>query len=407
MKIQVLSLSFYPDHSGISNYSSDFAFYASQQGHSVEVITGYPFYPQWKKRKEDRRKIFSTEYKENVKILRGYIYVPQKPTLMKRLLQEFSLLLSASLNFFRAKRPDVIVAFITPISLSFLAVIFKKLYGCKLVTNVQDFQLEAASSLGMANENFAYNMLSKVEKFSFKNSDLVTSISPSMCDILLKRKQLPNNKVYLWPNWFESKPPANAVSKNKFREQYNIGADKFLIAYAGNVGIKQGLELLVDLAKLFSANEKLYFFIIGEGATIIDLKKYAQSVNVTSNLKFINLLNKEQYMEFLEDLDIFFLPQKKTQFDVYFPSKLLSLLDVKKLVLLSADKDSELYKTFVNENLGLVSQYGDIDHIYELVNKVLSDQNIIKNFHLNAEDYASRFQKEKVLNNVLDKIKNI
>ncbi|MDB5141263.1 MAG: hypothetical protein JWR12_3179 [Mucilaginibacter sp.] len=406
MKIQVLSLSFYPDHSGIANYSSDFAFYAAERMHSVEVITGYPFYPQWRKRKEDRRKLFSTEYYNNVKILRGYIYVPSKPTLIKRLIQEFSLIISASVNFFRAQKPDVIVVFTTPISLGFLTCFFKKLYGCKLIINVQDFQLEAASSLGMANKKVSYKILSKIESYSYKHADLVTSISPSMYNILKHVKSLPENKIYLWPNWFESKPILKAQNHNNFRKHHNISDDTILIAYAGNIGVKQGLELLVDLAKLFENESKLFFLIIGEGAAVGELKSYAKT-KALSNLKFINLLNQTEYIDFLNDLDVFFLPQKKTEFDVYFPSKLLSLLDIKKLVLLSADKDSELYKTFVSFNLGLVSEYGNIDSIYQLLNQILADRNLFKRFNQSAEEYVSKFHKEKVLDEVLNKMKTI
>lgn len=205
MKIQVLSQSFYPDHSGISLYASEFAFYASEKGHEVEVITGFGFYPRWEKSKEDKRKILSTEVKGKVKILRGYIYVPKNPTTFKRVIHEISLLTSASLNFFRAKKPDVIVVFTTPILLGFLTSIFKRLYKCKLIINVQDFQLEAASSLQMTKRKFLFSILSAIEKTSYKNADLVTSISHSMYDILKYNKKLEEKKIDLWPNWIQKK----------------------------------------------------------------------------------------------------------------------------------------------------------------------------------------------------------
>jgi colanic acid biosynthesis glycosyl transferase WcaI len=406
LKIQVLSQSFFPDHTGIANYASDFAFYAAKKGNTVEVITGYPFYPQWRKRNEDKHKLYSTEYANGVKILRGYLYVPKKPTLVGRLIQEVSLLISASFNYFRAGKPDVIVVFTTPISLGYLTSIFKKLYKCKLVINVQDFQLEAAASLGMASKNTAYKILSKIEAVSYKNADLVSSISPSMYKILTQKKNLPENKVFLWPNWFGKKDNIETPTINKFRKEHQIDENAVLVGYAGNIGVKQGLELLVDLAKMFDQDFRIYFVIIGEGAALPDLKNYASELSV-SNLKFIDLLDQDQYQDFLNDLDIFFLPQKKTEFDVYFPSKLLSLLDVNKLVLLSADKESELYKTFKSENLGMVTEYGDIHHIQKLLNQLLTDKSGMRVFKMDAKQYVQQFYREKVLNEALKKIYNL
>jgi colanic acid biosynthesis glycosyl transferase WcaI len=404
LKIQVLSQSFYPDHSGISLYSSEFAFYAAEKGHEVEVITGYGFYPQWKKRKEDRRKLFSTEYNGKVKILRGYIYVPEKPTTFKRVIHEISLLASTSFNFFRAKKPDVIVVFTTPILLGFIAVIFKKLFKCKLIINVQDFQLEAASSLNMIKEGLFFKILSNLEKFSYANADLVTSISHSMFDILKYNKKLKDKKIYLWPNWIQKKDYIlDPVNKGIFRKQYNINSSEIIIGYAGNVGLKQGLEILVELADVFMQNTCIKFFIIGGGAGLPNIIKYANDKKV-KNVFFLPLLSPAEYKAFLNDLDIFFLPQKKTAFDVYFPSKLLGLIAAKKTILISADEESELFKTVKTNKIGFVTKYGDINALAVIINENIKNAEKSKEVSRNADIYVSQFERDVVLDSVLEKI---
>ncbi len=404
MKIQVLSQSFYPDHSGISLYSSEFAFYAAEKGHNVEVITGYGFYPQWRKRAEDRRRLLSTEYKGRVKILRGYIYVPRNPDTFKRVLHEISLLVSASINFFRATRPDVIVVFTTPILLGFLTAIFKRLYGCKLVVNVQDFQLEAASSLGMSKKKFLFNILEKLEKFSYKNADLVTSISGSMYNILIQNKGLTKDKIAIWPNWIQRKDyELQNIEKGIFRRKYGVGPDQTLIAYAGNIGLKQGLEILVDLAALYKNCASLKFFMIGNGAAMEDIKRHAQTLGV-NNIAFLPLLDPKDYIHFLNDLDIFFLPQRKTTFDVYFPSKLLGLMAANKAVLLSADKESELYKTVSTKQIGFVTEFGDIKGLQQCIYETMHCTSKSKEISMNAACYVAQFERDEVLDKVFEKI---
>lgn len=407
MKILINSLYFYPDHSGIAIYATDFAFYAAEQGHDVEVITGYGFYPQWKKKKEDRRKLFSTEVVKGVKILRGYLYVPAKPSTLKRVLQEFSLLLSSFFNYLRAKRPDAIVVFTTPITLGYFAAFLKRISGAKLLINVQDFQLEAAKSLDMASQGVFFKILQGLEDKSNKRADVVSSISNSMCQLLTENKKLPDNKVYLWPNWINLKDyRIDESRKGNFRKQHNVDSSKTLVAYAGNIGLKQGLEVFIDLANAFKANPKVQFFMIGGGAGSDNLKEYAAKFDL-KNVIFLPLLNHEQYLDFLADLDVFFLSQKKTNFDIYFPSKLLGLMATKKLLLLSADKDSELYKTINANRIGLVSDFGDIEKLTELLNEVLVDKDFAKEINNAAEKYVKQFDRDYVLNNVLEKIKSL
>jgi colanic acid biosynthesis glycosyl transferase WcaI len=407
LKILVTSLYFYPDHSGIALYSSDFAFYAAEQGHQVKVVTGYSFYPKWKKRDEDKLKFFTTEKKNNVEILRGYISVPKIPTTLTRVIQEATFCASALISYFKAGRPDVIVAFTTPISIGFLAAIFKRILKCKLLINVQDFQLEAAASLGMANQGSAFKILSLLENNSYRSANAVSSISESMCNLLSTNKKLSDSKIYYWPNWIDvDKYQPDASRKGNFRKNNNIDPQKKIVAYAGNIGLKQGLDSLVDLAEAYKHNNTLQFLIIGEGAGAEQLKEYASSKAIP-NLLFIPLLNPEQYLDFLADLDIFFLSQKKTQFDVYFPSKLLGLMAAEKLLLLSADAESELYKTVKKNNIGLVSEYGDVNSLIEQLDKLINDNDIAKSLYTATKKYVQQFDRGYVLNNVLKKLSDL
>src|SRR5439155_19043573 len=119
-----------------------------------------------------------------------------------------------------------------------------------------------------------------------------------------------------------------------------------------NIGLKQGLEVFVDLAKRFEENERLKFLLIGDGAALNEIKSYAFEKS-TRNLVFLPFLNESEYKDFLNDLDIFFMSQKKTPIDIYFPSKLLGIVAAGKTLILSSDENSELYKTRKNNRIGL------------------------------------------------------
>lgn len=396
MKILVSSLVFFPDHSGIALYASDFALFCAEQGHEVDVITSFPFYPQWQKKDEDKGQLFRKDQYKNISIYRGYIYVPKKITTLTRVLSELSFIVSSFINFFKVKKPDVIVTFTTPVLLGYLAVIFKKIYKSTLIINVQDFQIEAAESLSLIKDSFLLKILKKVEKTSYKNANFVTSISPSMIN-MLQTKEVKN--PILWPNWVNINLTETTPHKGIFKDKYQFTSKK-IIAYAGNIGEKQGLEFLIDIALYFKQNTNLIFLIIGEGSALDKLKRYHTQYN-NKNIIFLPFLNPDEYKQFLVDVDLFFISQKKTNEDVYFPSKLLGIMASNKPILLTADTNSELFKVFYEQKLGYVTNYGDEKATINAIKTYLDGSEKTGQFTKNAFEYINSFNRTHVLNNIL------
>jgi colanic acid biosynthesis glycosyl transferase WcaI len=369
------------------------------------MVTGFSWYPKWQKRPEDRRKLFRTDFYKGIKVLRGYLYVPKKVTTITRMLQEITFLTFAFFNFMRAGKHDAIVLFTTPINLGLIGVLFRKLWGAKLIINVQDLQLDAAKSLGMLGKLPIVETMGALEKYSYHKSDMVASISTAMTD-LIRQKDIPSEKIYLWPNWI-SVADANAQGqKQAFRNKFPQYRDKIIVGYAGNVGIKQGLSVLIDLCKRFEEQSDLVFLIIGQGGDIDNLKRYAQQQQV-KNLDFIDFLSQEDYFHFLTDADIVFLSQKKDSGDVYFPSKLLGIMAKEKLIMVSADKDSEIYKVVTSNKVGLSADFGDIDYMERLLHSYLRDRPAFDTYKSNAYRFVHQYDREPVLQDVFTQIERL
>ncbi len=401
MKILVVSLYFNPDHTGIANYANGFATAANKHGHDVQVITGFSFYPHWKKRREDKFTLFRTENTGGIKVLRNYLYVPQKPNTLKRILQEISFLFFATLGLLRVKKPDLIVCFTTPILLGFWSSIVAKIFGSRLLINVQDFQLEAALSLGMAKPTTFTNVLEKIEKTSYRKANYVSSITNSMCDILLGKKEIPAAKILLWPNWINMRDyDLSNIRRGSFREKHQITDDEMVLCYAGNIGLKQGLEVLVEIAGRVRSKRNVLFLIIGNGAALEPLKKAVHEKGI-DNIRFLSLLSPEEYLHLLKDIDIFILPQRKTNFDVYFPSKLMGVLVCRVPLLLLADNNSELYKTVKSKQVGTCFEFNDVVRATDFVIDFCpNDPSIVEKVD-SGVIFANEFDEERVINRIL------
>lgn len=400
-RVLIYSQAFFPDHSGIPIYSSDFAFYCAENGYDVDVITSFPFYPHWQKRKEDKYKFFAKDVVDRVSIYRGYMYASPNPSSFERIIHELSLVLFAFVNSWRVKRPDAIVVFTTPVLLGVLAAFMNLIWRRKLIINVQDFQIEAAYSLKMLKASFFLKLLNRLELWSYRKADYVSSISQSMVDMLVTNKNLPSEKILFWPNWIQYNLNSNqSPCKNTFREQFDIPSEVCLVGYAGNIGKKQGLEILIDVAKEFSSQPNLLFLIVGEGSGLESLKNYTSAQQLT-NVRFLPFLNSKEYQEYLIDVNAVFIPQAKVPFDIYFPSKLLGIMAFGRLIIISADINSELFKTMKRNNLALVANYGDIDSLKHYVNNVVNNQNLTVNYVERAREFVKQYERNYVLSNTI------
>ena len=383
---------FAPDHAGIALYATDCARYLSEAGHTVTVVTSFPWYPNWEKRKEDRGKLFRVDIIDAIHVIRGYIYVPKKVTVARRILQEIAFLIFAFFNFLRAGKQDVIIVFTTPVNLSLIAAIYKKLWRAKLIINVQDLQVDIAPNQSIIMRGII-KVMAYIEKFTYKSADVVTSISDGMLD-LIRMKGINEGKLYSMPNWIDVSQASSKGLLGNFRKANPEYHNKTIIAYAGNIGEKQGLETLIDLAAHYKDEKRLIFLVIGAGGALTRLKTYA-SLKQCHNVHFLPFLSPNRYFDMLTDIDAAFISLKVTSADVFFPSKLLGLMAKAKVVMVSANPESELYRTVQRHNIGLVSSYGNIAEMKNHVNQIL--QGNLSELKNNAYRYVQSYDRYTIL----------
>jgi colanic acid biosynthesis glycosyl transferase WcaI len=174
-----------------------------------------------------------------------------------------------------------------------------------------------------------------------------------------RRKGVPEEKVYLFPNWIPDEASA-AVSSvagggASFRREYGIAPDVPLIAYSGNVGIKQGLEVVVEAAR---GGGGPHWAICGEGAARPALEAAIASAP-GCGAKLYPLQPDDLYRALLRESDVALITQQRGTGQFFFPSKLLSILQYGRPVLAVADEASELARATREGGFGLVVEPGD------------------------------------------------
>jgi len=251
---------------------------------------------------------------------------------------------TASVCIGARQRPDVIIAVSPPLLIGPAASLVSCLRGTRYVLHVQDLQPDAAVGVGMLKRDLFTRFLYAVEAFAYRHAWRVGGISQGMLSAFTS-KGVPMEKQVYFPNGIrlEISPQRGA-----FRSRYGFGPEDFLAVYSGNMGVKQGLQLLVRAARLLS-DARIRIVICGDGAQRDLVEQEAAGLN---NVRLLPLLSDGEYREMLVDSDLAIIPQLAGSGRAFFPSKLLNPLAFGRPVLSVGDADSELARAMAEGGFG-------------------------------------------------------
>ena len=182
MRILIYGINYAPELTGIGKYTGELATYLAAAGDKVEVITAPPYYPQWQVKEAYRGKGFIEENIAGVRVLRCPLYVPKEVSGVKRILHEFSFVLSSLRywipRYFRSY--DIILCISPPFHLGFLALPHKWLHGTHVINHIQDLQVDAARDLGIIKQEGLLSLLERAERWLLRRVTAVSTISTGM-----------------------------------------------------------------------------------------------------------------------------------------------------------------------------------------------------------------------------------
>lgn len=349
LRLLIWGINFEPELTGIAPFNTGLCEHLREQGHQVEMVTAFPYYPFWKKIPGDAHRIFRTDDFDGINVHRCWHYVPQRVTTLKRIWHELSFALTSFYRVLRLPRADVYVIVSPPLILGPLAMITGFLKRRPYVFHVQDLQPDAALGLGMVRAGRFTRMLYRIEAFAYRHAAAVSGISQGMLRAFT-RKGVPATQQVFFPNWIRWYGhnlglKLTAAEREQraalFRKKYDLPAGTFVATYSGNLGRKQSLETLLDAAALLPENAPILILIGGDGVMREQIAERLR-VSPARNIRLMPLLRETDYHGMLLASNVCVILQAPGTGQYFFPSKLLSVLSAGVPVLSTADDDSEL-----------------------------------------------------------------
>jgi len=241
----------------------------------------------------------------SLQVWRCPLWVPAQPGGVKRLLHLASFALTSFPVMLRHIfwRPDVVWVVEPALFCAPTAVAVARLSGAKAWLHVQDFEVDAAFDLGLLKGQRVRRWVAAAERGLMRRFDVVSTISQRMHQRLLDKGVKPSRAV-LAPNWVDmaqfALPSSEGVAA--YRRVLGIADGAVVALYSGNMGGKQGLEVLADVARLCF---DLVFVFCGNGAGRADL--VARCAGLT-NVRFLDLQPAKQLPDLLATASIHLLP---------------------------------------------------------------------------------------------------
>lgn len=325
MKILVLGLNYAPERIGIAVYTSGMAEALVGAGHEVAVVAGYPYYPAWRVFDTARVPWARQDVENGVSVMRVWHYVPADPGGMRRLLHHASFALTALFAMlWRALtgRPDMVIAVAPSLMAAPVAWLVARLVGARCWLHVQDFEVETAFATGLMRPGSALGRLGlRYERLVLRLFDRVSAISPKMCRKLVEKGVSPE-RVVGFRNWGEIARVTPGEAPSLYRQEWGV-TTRHVALYSGNIGKKQGLEIVVEAARALAHRDDLTVVICGEGTNRARLE--AQAAGLV-HVQFHDLQPPERLDDLMGLATMHLLPQLAGVADLVLPSKLSNML---------------------------------------------------------------------------------
>lgn len=403
--ITFITVNYAPEDTAIGLYTTQLAEFLFTKGFNVSIITAFPYYPQWKIRKEyrDKPKYYS-EIINGVQIYRYKLYVPSKQSFFRRIIHIMSYTIGNYFTLRKIKKTDLVFCNIPFTTCVVLGLILKRRKKARLWTSIQDFEFDAAFETGLIKESFVTNIFKKalknIEVYLYKNSDIISSISYNM--VARIKDKAPETNPEFFPNWVD----VDFINPEKHKPHPYISKTKFTVLYSGNIGEKQNWDIYVSLAKKMSAYSDIEFVLVGEGAYKDELLSILENENLLGFIKHYEPVPYENLSDLLCSADLHVLFQKSDVTDSVMPSKILGMMSSSKPSIITGDLSSEVAKHFeLSQNWGF---YSNKDLIFENILKLKEDKNLQKELGRKARKYVvENFSKDMILNSFLKRINKL
>lgn len=339
-KILIQGMNFTPEMIGVGRYTGELAHALARYGHDVEVITAQPHYPGFAPLAPHSH-LYRRSRDNGVTVTRCPLLLRQGGRGIWRLLAPLSFALSsAPVLFWRVIRsqPALVLCVEPTLFAAPAAILAARLVGARLALHVQDLEVDAAFATAHLRGRLLRRLAMAIERRLLAAFDSVITISEGMA-LRLRNKGVSPARLKVLRNWIGCSGSGCELNPERLRTELGITPDAQVVVYAGHLGAKQAVPLLIEALRRLSARRAVRIVIAGAGPMAC---RIAEARDSLPNLLLLPLQSEARHTALLALADVHVLTQDARAADLVFPSKLGAMLASGRPVVVTAAPDSDL-----------------------------------------------------------------
>lgn len=370
MRILIISHYYSPEIGAPVNRMVSFIDAMKRKGYQINIICGFPNYPGGVLSNKDKGKLYRIEHIQDVTIIRTYVFCSPHYGALNRIINQISFAISSFIAGLILPKHDVVVSSVPPLFHAFGAMIISKIKRSKFVLDIRDLWCDSAKALNALKDPRMLKILYSIESKLIKHSDFIFTVSKGMEKTIKDRGGAgriniiyngASDDILLWKN-----------EANSIRQKYGWES-KFIICYAGIIGIGQKLNNLIELIPDLELKNTI-FLIIGEGMEKDPLKSKVQLMGL-NNVIVMDKMYRSEVIPYIYASDLMMvLLDEIDLFRCTIPSKVFDYMAAGKPVITNVN--GELKEIIEHNNTGIYFTFKDKNMLFKSLNKLYSDKQL-------------------------------
>jgi glycosyltransferase involved in cell wall biosynthesis len=361
MRIALIADTFPPLRTSGAVQLRDLSREFARQGHALTVLLPSP----------DQQDPWLLEEMGGVQVLR--LKAPRTKDIgyVRRTLSEFAMPFSMLRQFRRSplssERWDGVVWYAPSIFHAPLARALKKRSGCKGYLIIRDIFPEWAVDMGLMGRGLPYRFFSAVARYQYSVADVIGVQTSGNHRYFDRWRQQPERRLEVLPNWLDK--PARARCPIRLSETPLDGRKVFV--YAGNMGVAQGMDILIDLAEQLQSRTDVGFLFVGRGSDASRLRNLVRDRRL-ANILFYDEIHPDEIPDLYAQCSAGIVALDPRHKSHNIPGKFLTYMQSGLPVLANVNAGNDLAQMIRAEQVGEVCETNQVDELLQLALKLLA-----------------------------------
>lgn len=362
MRLAVITVNYPPMSSSTAVQMRDLAIEFVAQGHRPTVMVPDP----------DLDTDWAIDHHDGVEVLR--VRTPQhrnigyaRRAVMEALLP-WKMLWALNRSPLAHEKWDGVVWWSPTIFFGPLVKALKRRSGARSYLILRDIFPAWALDLGLLKYGPIYLFFKLIERQQHAAADVVGVQSPSNLDFVSQLKTWPHLRLEVLWNWILPAPDVGCridISRTPL-------AGRKIVAYTGNMGVAQNLNVIIELATRWRDRADVGFVLVGRGTDLSRLRAMAAQ-RALSNVLVYDEIEPREIPRFLSQCQIGFLALDLRHKTHNIPGKFLSYVQAGLPVLARVNRTNDLIGLIESHGVGRVDHEATVNSLERITAEMIAD----------------------------------